>query len=550
MTKTTLFSLLLYACASFSIPALHAQQPLPEDHPKVVTAGKVFDDLIRAIGDGRTRPSLRLLPRETKNRLQVAWFVPQQNTVNLEERVYDLCASLGADSLDALAVLLGHELAHYYKDHGWVGDFGNGFADLEVGKQLREIRRDESKLVEFETEADYFGGFFGYIAGYNTLDIAPETLARIYAEYELDERIRGYPPLAERQEIARRSVEQLRRLVPVFEAGNRLLLIGRRVDAARCFDYIARTFPSREILNNAGVARALEAVSLFPPGELRFAYPFELDAETRLQGGSVERGDQPALRTRLLGEAREAFDKARQKDPAYATAYVNLACVADLQGEPEEAVLWARKAVRIARDDQPVSLGNALIVRGIALARSDPKEEDAARQDFAAATQGNPLLAWLNLGALLGKTITSAEPVVRERGKPVARIEKIAGFSALEYEAVTTAPDAIASLPSLDPNRPSITIYARQAERWHGWVVDTGQSAITFLETRTGYADQSVQGVSIGDTRTDLTAACGPATRLVAGRQGVYHVYEPERIVFHTGADDSVQGWMIYEIEE
>ena len=96
---------------------------------------------------------------------------------------------------------------------------------------------------------------------------------------ELDERLAGYPPLAERREIARRSQRQLAALVPVFEAGNYLMLTGHYAQAARAFDYIARTFPSREVLNNNGAARALEALE--KSGEIAFAYPFELDARTR-----------------------------------------------------------------------------------------------------------------------------------------------------------------------------------------------------------------------------------------------------------------------------
>jgi hypothetical protein len=166
----------------------------------------------------------------------------------------------GPDSLDALASLMAHELAHYYKDHGWVGDFGNGFADLSVGKKLKKLKRQAAKIVEIETQADYFGGLFGYLAGYNTLGVPPALLNAIYAEYQLEEPLAGYPSLAERREIARRSQRQLAALVPVFEAGNYLMLTGHYAQAAGAFDYIARTFPSREILNNGGVVRALESL--------------------------------------------------------------------------------------------------------------------------------------------------------------------------------------------------------------------------------------------------------------------------------------------------
>ena len=199
--------------------------------------------------------------------------IRKKNAIGLEEDTYDLCVSLGADSLNALSFLMGHELAHYYKDHGWIGDFGSGFTDLEVGQEMKALRRDLSKLTEIETEADYFGGFFGYVAGYETLNAADRVLDQIYSTYGLDENLKGYPSLSDRKIIADRSREDLKALIPVFDAGNALLLLGNYIEAAGCFDHIAKSFPSREILNNAGVARALQALNLFESGEVAIRLP-------------------------------------------------------------------------------------------------------------------------------------------------------------------------------------------------------------------------------------------------------------------------------------
>ena len=79
-------------------------QPLPRDHPKTAVARRVFDDLVRAIGDGRTPPELRLLAGGASSRMRVAWFSSRKNRLTLEERAYDLCAALGPDSLNGLAV--------------------------------------------------------------------------------------------------------------------------------------------------------------------------------------------------------------------------------------------------------------------------------------------------------------------------------------------------------------------------------------------------------------------------------------------------------------
>ena len=535
----------------------YAQESLPDNHPKYRTADKVFDDLVRAIGDGRTRPTLRLLPRDSRDHMQVAWFVSQHNEVTVEERVYDLFASSGPDSLDALAWLLGHELAHRYMNHGWVTDFGNGVADLQVGQTLQELRQQMSKLVEIETQADYFGSLFGHIAGYDALGAAPQALARIYREYELGEDVPGYPILSDRQEIAHRAREELSELVSVFEAGNGLLMVQQFEEAARCFDFIARTFPSREILNNAGVSRALAAIQRFEQGALRFAYPFELDAATRLRVGLKASDAVPGdfdtaqRRDRLLADAQDAFERARKRDPAYAPAYVNLACVADLRGAYDDALYWANKAVRVAGEaGETESAANARIARGIARAHAEPANREAAAEDFEKAKEGARPLALLNLKALAGANAAPAPPARAPEPRASAQAERIGGLTARDYAAIVDAPDAVVELPP-DAGFPSeFTIYSRETESWQGLVINTGHSTVELLSTRVGYAEKSARGVACGELLAKVTSAYGAAEYTISGRQGTHHVYTQPRIVFRTDAADRVEGWSLYRIKE
>jgi tetratricopeptide (TPR) repeat protein len=556
MSRYLAFALsILLVCAA---APLHPQQSLSRSHPKYRTAKKVFDNPIRAIGDGRTKPRLDLQPEAVGSHMQVAWFSPEQNAVTLQERAYDLCISLGADSLNALAALLGHELAHCYQDHGWVGDFGNGFADLPVGQLLKEHKKEMVRLVKVETEADVFGGFYGYVAGYNTLGVAPQMLQQVYREYELGDAIPGYPTLQERQQIAQRSAQELQRKIPVFEAGHALLLLGRYEEGARCFDYIARNFPSREILNNAGVSRALEAIGLFEEGELRFAYPFELDAATRLRDGG--KADQYGYietreerRTLLLEEAAELFAEAGRKDPDYATAFINLACVADLQGEHEETIDLAAKALRIAtRTEEEVSQAHALVARGIALANGEDADEAAARQDFERAQSGSPSLARFNLGVLDPEKMDLAG---RSRGggeKHSPRREKIHGLSVQDYDHIIDAADGIVvEVPREGKGKPAITVYAGQSPDWNGLVIDTGSSTIFLLATVEGYEGESGRGLRIGSDLEQMREVYGHAGVVVAGRQGTYHAYGRMRgIIFQTEAGGRVTEWMLYGIEE
>lgn len=533
----------------------HAQNGLPKGHPKYKVAHKIYKDLQHAIGDGRTAPTLRIQPIGAHSRMRVAWFVPKSNEIVLEEKTYDLCTTMGTDSLNALAVLLSHELAHFYKDHVWLGDFGNGFADLEVGQKLKAVKTDTSKvkLVEIETEADYFGGFFGYVAGYNTLGVAPSILESIYQEFELGDNIPGYPSLSERQEIALRSEENLRAMVPIFDAGTRLMILGEYEEAARCFDYIARTFPSREILNNAGVARALEAISLYKEGELRFVYPFELDTQTRLSSSTKADefgfGEENEERiARLLEEAMEWFKKAAAKDEKYATAYVNMACVAELQGEYDEAVFTAKKAKRLSEEDEEKNtLANAHIALGIATANGE-KDEGTAKEHFEAALAGNKGLASANLSILSNEGFAFAGS--DESEKPSPKREKIDDIKAVDYDPIIDAFDDTTSVPRIHQRQNPTKIYARTTANWYGLVIDTGYKVVSIIETSAIYNGQSGRDIRRGDSIDKVLEAYGKPGKIVAGRQGSYYLYEGAKVIFEVGAEGEVRRWMTFSIKE
>jgi hypothetical protein len=251
-------------------------------------------------------------------------------------------------------------------------------------------------------------------------------------------------------------------------------------------------------------------------------------------------------RERLLREAETLFESSRERDPSYVTACVNLACVADLRNEPEEAEFWAGKAVRIARQQgESISLANALIMRGIARVHGEPADEEGARRDFLAARSGNKALAQLNLAVLEG---TAAVPVAVERRS--SRPESIGGHEIFDDEHIYDAPDLIVDLPRLGRDQPIINIYTRQTETWSGWIADTGYSAISLLETRPGYRGQTGRGIQIGHSLSQVVDAYGAPAFVVAGRQGANHVYEHAGIAFRFDGESRVRGWMLFGTDE
>ena len=101
--------LTVLACVVSSIVSSQGQPSLERNHPRFRIIETVFEDLVRAIGDGHTKPRLRVIPARVETEMNVAWFEHNSGVLALEERAYDLCAAMGADSLNALGFSMGFD---------------------------------------------------------------------------------------------------------------------------------------------------------------------------------------------------------------------------------------------------------------------------------------------------------------------------------------------------------------------------------------------------------------------------------------------------------
>jgi len=555
----------LFLCLLCLLPSFcaAATESLPEEHPIYRLVQTVYERLLPAFGEGRLPPRLVVVPAGVKNRESVASTgggnegtlafeagsgMMSEGYVAIEERTITALAELGADRDNAIAFLLSHELAHVYLRHGWVGDFGSSFARTDMGRKMMKAATYED-VVKRETEADHFGGFYGYLAGYDTLGVAQKALDKIYTTFALSDQIPNYPSRTERIAIALRQMESLNKLVPVYEAGNRLLILGRYEEAARLFTHLAQIFPSREMFNNAGVAFALEAVQLLPATTMPYVYPFELDAETRLlnneqRGQRAARSgladDNAARRTRLLRRAQSAFEQAMRRDESYATATVNSAAVRSLLGNQDEAIRLAAVALSTARErGERVTASHAMVVRGIALARSG--EVTKARNELEAVRQIVPDLVSVNIAALDGRAIVTA-PTVPSDAAP--KPETIAGFPA-KVAFVTSSDRVSFSLTAAEKGEATLTIHSRRDTAWNSITIEAAGRRIGTLATADSYTGSSANGVRIGSPLAALGQLYGSADRIVPSRQGSWYVYNNAGIVFEINDTGTVAGWFI-----
>lgn len=504
-------------------------------------AKQVFDNLVEARGDFRYPvPDFVLLDREES----LAFMNYDLLQVQLEQKAYKVAEAYG----DAgLAFLLAHELTHYYEKHGWRKGFAQEYSDLPIGLQIKGML----DKVANETEADYLGGFLAYSAGYGIFDKGPELMQQLYEAYNMkDENVmaNGYPSLADRQELSRRTKQILEQLVEVFELANLLNAIGNYDEACQFYLYVAMRYQSREIYNNMGVAKALKALGLFDESEVKYRYPIQL--ELRFSGGSRETGDEPS-REVLLRQALVQFDAAISLDSGYAPAYLNKACVLALLGDTVRARFYTDVEARtraLANAKYEKTVVDADILMGILEAKSG--NTDAAKKLFETAAQTNrsPLAA-VNLKILNGD---SWEPETTE-------IQGTFDEEAIDgQEFIFVAYPTDSNGPAYDPDRSieltnGLAFHQNPAPGSNSkiFISNNPESRTPFtifqLTTTPDYSGKTARGIGLGDSRDKIISAYGEPWRTVETPLGDILVYKKLKIIFIVaGPDKKLIRWINY----
>ena len=303
----------------------------------------VFNQLVMSYGSPKSAPELVFMKSAPKPTIPALYA---NKKVMIDLQLYRLCQTFGKDSLNALSVVISHELAHYYYEHDFCSDFAFAIRhkSVQFSSGLKLINKNQK--VIYETQADDKGLFYAAIAGYNPFEIQPKILDAIYKFYQLKEVNEGYPSKTERKAIAQNALVKSQKLYTTFQDA---LIAKEKKEydkALVLFETVNQDFPSRENYNNIGVIKTLKALDLklssleenkFPN---RFLYPLETDNKSRLELYNTRStgNNDSKTRTALLKSAQKDFEKAISLDPNYTKAYINLACVFDLLDNPEAAI--------------------------------------------------------------------------------------------------------------------------------------------------------------------------------------------------------------------
>jgi len=317
-----------------------------QDTPEKKQIQTVFDQLVMAYGNAKSKPQLIVVQDSVKQVLPAKYEPNPKPNIQVDGALVTIFRAFGKDSLNALAVVLSHELAHYYSDHTFCSDYA--YALKDQSKSLSDLLKTVSKedKISKETEADQKGFFYAAAAGFSPFEVQSSVLDQIYAAYRYPDNLPGYPSKQQRISIALTAEGKAKELYDTFETGLKYLEEKEYEKAITAFEEANSYIPFRENYNNMGVARTLWALDLKEPDYVekeypdRFLYPLETDNTSRLKK-DIERGIDYEKQEKievLLKTAKTNFQEAIRLDFGYIKSYINLACVFDLLGNPEGAI--------------------------------------------------------------------------------------------------------------------------------------------------------------------------------------------------------------------
>ncbi len=575
-------------------PVLHSEPERAAESVNTVpafkksTANEVFKSLKTAVGLSPSDPPSFELVDVLPGNFASAMISYQEQKIYLEEAAYDICTKFfKADSLDALASYLGHELAHYRANHEvknhYTWEFKDDLFSAAVsGKKINLPQKDKNEIIKLlfysltsstEVEADLDGGFLAYLAGYKTLGIGEELLQRTYDTFGIkpEPENKDYPTLEERKKIVRETEKELSSLISLFETGNLLMAVGQYESALICHEAILKRFQSREIYNNIGVLNALVFLDKVDQKKVRFAFPLELDLESRLD--ATRNIEEEAL-SFLLDAALTNFQAAIAKDPDYIIGHLNVANVHGLMTTLATDQLLKDKHFAMAEayslsalvlaEDQKASnkiKADIEILRGILDGMQSDNTSAEAHFNKALGLLPDYALAKDNLSFLAGNSPSRPfDPASLEEFK----LEKIENVAFARLKASPIFKD------SLNNKRTFITIYEGKKQVGNSRTLQQSR-LLSFrkLDKRKGPgSDQSVsfhitdalsassglstqKGIKPGDDRSAITAttAYGKPSKEVQLGQGSWLIYQNYSLIFELDEQQKLRRWAVYKFK-
>lgn len=553
---------------------------------KKAVADQVFNALKKAVGLSPSDPPSFELVSALPGNFSSAMILYKEQKIFLEEAAYDLCTkTFAADSLDALASYLAHEIAHFRSNHSvkshYTKEFKEDIYDIEGDKLSQALKtlpqstKNEVILLMFnsmtattESEADLDGGFLAYLAGFKTTGIQEKILRKTYSVFKINPNPENgnYPSLEERININKRTEKELATLINLFETGNLLTAVGQYKEAIFCYQEVLKKFQSREIYNNLGVLYSLAFLDKVDPSKVKYAFPIELDIKSRLD--ATKNIEQHNL-AELLDAAMEHFQFAINKDPDYAIGHLNLANAHSLKAiftkddlikEQQLALAeaFALSTLVLAHQGKASKKTKAdiEITRGIIKAIQSDKA--SAESFFNAAMQIIPdyQLAKSNLDFLAGKSpiksITinlAANNSERIENQSLATIKSSVIFEKKSSDEKQHTRIYKGEKGSSTLEHSKVLTY-RYNEQSGGLKI---QRILSFHLTNPD-APSSIateKGIRLGDQRSSIVAAeaYGEEYKEIQLGDGTWLIYPQHKLIFELDDSQRLRRWSVYNLQ-
>ena len=253
---------------------------------------KVYEDLYKNLYITKKIEKPQLIYVNDDNS-KIIVFKPSQNgeksKLIIGSEFINLTRSFGVDSMNALAFVMGHEMAHIFLEQSDnIEKVGGGYANKDLKKELKQVK-DSLYSKIFERQADEWAIFYSHLGGYKTTHVADKILDKVYTHFKLPNKLHGYPELKERKIIAASSALKMKLLLERFELAN-LCIMSKNYDVSinMLQAILNEGFKSSEIYNNLGVCLMLKVIQSDTTFQ-KYEWPIFLDAKSKLS--SIQQRD-------------------------------------------------------------------------------------------------------------------------------------------------------------------------------------------------------------------------------------------------------------------
>ena len=379
-------SILIFVFFIF-IRTIHSQSSLP------TFAQKVYDELYNNLNATKliSKPKLRYFPEDKK---KVVDYYCASDGLDAEIQIgaefIKVIRSFGADSSNALAFVLGHEMAHIFLEQTNIYKVGSGYANNQLMKKYNYLSKDTVYSAILESQADEQAIFNAHLGGYKVTHLAEEVLKRIYSHFKLNPKLRGYPILEDRIKIAHLSVVKMNALLERFEIANLSFVAGKYEVSEKIYRAIINEgFKSAEIYNNLGLCylmQVIESDTLFQ----KYIWPIFLDSRTKLQSTSQRSGFGINIQE-YLNQAILNFESAN-RFKGYKLSHLNL-CIThiiyEMSGEEDGGEDHFEDSKIALKRIKEMNLPHYFAMNGILLHYSG--EINLAKQEFLKNSESYPI---------------------------------------------------------------------------------------------------------------------------------------------------------------